>query len=86
MIWTEILESGKMGGGEYDLDLAQMRNMPLMQRAIKHRMYGKVQDVFDKTASFYTATKYFLSKKLILRAKVVFWVKKIGWFYFRGRQ
>ncbi len=86
VIWTEILESGKMGGGEYDLDLAQMRNMPLMQRAIKHRMYGKVQDVFDKTASFYTATKYFLSKKLILRAKVVFWVKKIGWFYFRGRQ
>ncbi len=85
-VWNEIAASGKINCGEYDLDLAQMRNKPLMQRALKPRMYDKVQKVFDETGSFSEAAKCFMSRKLVLKAWLVFWVKKLGWFYFRKRQ
>lgn len=85
-IWDEVRQSGRVTCGEYDLDLAQMRNMPLMQRARKPEMYEAVQRVFDETKSFAEASRCFLSWKMILRARIIFWVKKIGWFYFRKRQ
>lgn len=85
-VWDEVRATGSISCGEYDLDLAQMRNMPLMQRAIMPGMYKKVQRVFDETGSFSAASKYFMSCKMVWKAKIIFWVKKFGWFYFRKRQ
>ena len=86
LVWDEIVESKRVAASAYDIDLAQMRNMPLMQRAIKPAMYDEVQKTFDATGSFSAAAKCFMSRKLVWRAKMVFGVKKIGWFYFRKRQ
>ena len=82
-IWDEILKDGKIAGGLYDLDLAQMRNMPLQQRARKPKQYEEFNRVFDETHSFEKAAKSFLSWKLTFRASLTYWVKKMGWFYFR---
>ena len=85
-VWKDIAVADKVTFGEYDIDLAQMRNMPLMQRAIKPRMYEKVQRTFNETGSFSQAAECFMSRKLIWRAKLIFWIKKVGWFYFRRKQ
>lgn len=85
-IWKELLASGKVKGGAYDLDLAQMRNMPLMQRARKPAMYERFQKIFDETDSFAEAARCFLTRKLVLRATLVYWIKRLGWFYFRRHQ
>ncbi|MCQ2367465.1 MAG: polysaccharide pyruvyl transferase family protein [Kiritimatiellae bacterium] len=85
-IWKEVLASGKIKGGAYDLDLAQMRNMPLMQKAHKPRSYESFQRVFNETKSFNEAAKVFLTRKLLLKATIVYWVKKLGWFYFKHHQ
>ena len=84
--WNEIATTGRVAFGEYDVDLAQMRNKPLMQKVMKPRMYDKVQKTFNETGSFSAAAKCFMSRKLVWRAKLIFWVKKIGWFYFRRKQ
>lgn len=85
-IWDEILKGGKVAGGAYDLDLAQLRNMPLQQRARKPKQYEEFNRIFDETHSFEEAAKCFLSWKLIVRANLTYWVKKMGWFYFRRHQ
>lgn len=85
-IWKDVLASGKIKGGAYDLDLAQMRNMPLMQKAHKPRSYESFQRVFNETKSFNEAAKVFLTRKLLLKATIVYWVKKLGWFYFKHHQ
>lgn len=85
-IWDEILNGGKIAGGPYDLDLAQMRNMPLQQRARKPKQYEEFNRVFDEAHSFEKAARCFLSRKLLFRASLTYWVKKIGWFYFRRHQ
>jgi coenzyme F420-reducing hydrogenase beta subunit len=85
-VWNDIAVTGKVAFGEYDIDLAQMRNMPLMQGPTRPKMYDKVQNAFDTTGSFAAAAKCFMSWKLSWRANIVFWVKKIGWVYFRRKQ
>ena len=85
-IWEEVLKSGKVEGGAYDLDLAQMRNMPLQQKARKPKKYEEFNRIFDETHSFAVAAKCFMSRKLILKATLTYWVKKLGWFYFRRHQ
>lgn len=85
-VWNDIAASGKVAFGEYDIDLAQMRNMPLMQKAKKPRMYERVQKTFNETGSFAEASQCFMSRKLVWRTKLVFWIKRIGWFYFRRKQ
>lgn len=85
-IWKQVLESGKVKGGEYDLDLAQMRNMPLQQRALKPKCYEQFKRIFEETGSFAAAAKVFYSRRLIVKATIIYWVKKLGWFYFRRHQ
>ena len=85
-VWNEIAAKGTVAFREYDLDLAQMRNMPLMQRARKPAIYDMVKKVFDETGSFAEASKCFMTRKLVFKAWLTFWVKKIGWFYFRRKQ
>lgn len=85
-IWKDILASGTVKGGAYDLDLAQMRNMPLMQRPHKPECYRRFQQVFVQGRSFKEAAKVYMSRRLTAKASVTYWVKKLGWFYFRHRQ
>lgn len=85
-VWNDIVAAGKVASGKYDIDLAQMRNMALMQRPTRPKIYDKVQSTFDATGSFAAASKCFMSQKLLLKAILVFWIKKIGWLYFRRKQ
>ena len=85
-VWDRIQASGRVKGGAYDLDLAQLRNMPLQQHAHKPNSYDAFNKVFDETGSFAEASKVFLSRKMTLKATIVYWVKKLGWFYFRRYQ
>ena len=85
-IWEETLKGGKIAGGPYDLDLAQMRNQPLQQRVRKPKQYEAFNRVFAETHSFEKAAKSFMSWKLVFRASLTYWVKKMGWFYFRRHQ
>ena len=85
-IWDEVFKDGKVEGGVYDLDLAQMRNMPLQQKVRKPKNYDEFNRIFDESYSFAAAAKCFMSKKLIIKAIITYWVKKLGWFYFRRHQ
>lgn len=85
-IWKQVLESGIVRGGEYNLDLAQMRNMPLQQRASKPKCYEQFNRVFMETGSFASAAKVFYSRKMIVMAMITYWVRKFGWPYFRRHQ
>lgn len=85
-MWREIASTGKIAYGEYDIDLAQMRNESLMQRARKPMVYDEVQETFEETGSFGRAATFFMTRKFVWKAKVIFWTKKLGWFYFKHRQ
>lgn len=63
-----------------------MRNLPLMQKAHKPACYDRFQEIFEETGSFGEAAKTFLSFKFVFRTTLVYWVKKLGWFYLRHRQ
>lgn len=84
--WVRIHTEGRVKGGMYNLDLAQLRNMPLQQRAQKPNSYDRFNKIFDESGSFDAASKVFFSRKLTIKATLIYWVKKIGWFYFRKHQ
>ena len=71
---------------DYNLDLAQMRNEPLMARIKKPRLYERFQKEFSETKSFEQSAKLYLSRKMIFKAKIIYFIKKFGWFYFKGKQ
>ena len=61
--WHRVCENAEVEFHEYDLDLAQMRNHPLMMASSR---------VEKSRPLFY----YWL----------VYWVKRVGWFYWKGKQ
>lgn len=85
-IWRELVDAGKVKCRDYDLDLAQMRNMPLMQKTHRPGCYDAVQKMFDDTGSFAQISKFWMSRKARITSTVKYWVKKLGWFYFRRKQ
>lgn len=82
----ELLAGGELRGGIYDFDLAQLRNMPLQQRAQKSGFYVRFAESFESSGSFGEASKLYMTKKFRVRSILVYWVKKFGWFYFKHRQ
>ena len=72
-------------GGEYPLDLAEKRNMPLVQPAVG--LYRAAFDkIFAETGAFERASACYMTWRRCLKYRVFYWIKKLGWFYFRHHQ
>ena len=85
-IWKKLMSDGVLAGGEYDIDLAQSRNMALMHPPVKPGCRETFMKIFNETGSFDVAAKCYLSWKKALKYSLVYWVKRLGWFYFKHHQ
>lgn len=85
-LWKKLLSDNVFAGGEYDIDLAQSRNMALMHPAAKPGCREAFMKIFKETSSFETAAKCYLSWKKTLKYALVYWMKRVGWFYFKHHQ
>ena len=85
-LWKKLLSDNVFVGGEYDIDLAQSRNMALMHPPAKQGCCEVFTKIFKETGSFETAAKCYLSWKKTLKYALVYWVKRVGWFYFKYHQ
>ena len=85
-MWNELVSKDEIAYGKYELDLAQARNMPLMQVANRPSCYEDFRHVFDMTSDFTKAAESYLSAKKDIRNAFVYLIKRIGWFYFRRKQ
>jgi len=85
-LWKKLLSDNVFVGGEYDIDLAQSRNMALMHPPAKPRCREAFMNALHETGSFDEAAKCYLSWKKTLKYGLAYWVKRVGWFYFRHHQ
>ena len=85
-MWNRILTSDRIAGGSCDLDLAQSRNMALMHPPAKPRCYELFQQVFIETNSFSKAARCYLSPVKTVKYFLMYWIKRLGWFYFWRHQ
>ena len=85
-MWERVRGSGCVAGGAYDVDLAQCRNMALMHPPSKPRCHDAFMDRFKGTGSFSEAAKCYLSWKKDVKYAAIYWIKRLGWFYFRHHQ
>ena len=85
-LWKKLMSDKVFAGGEYDIDLAQSRNMALMHPPTKPSCHEAFINIFQETGSFDEAAKCYLSWKKTLKYAFVYWVKRFGWFYFRHHQ
>ena len=76
----------KAEGGAYDLALAEKNNASLMQPAGRPRCYEEFAQIFKDSGSFTLAANIFESQRNELKWRCVYWVKRIGWPYFRRHQ
>lgn len=85
-LWKKLMSADVFAGGEYDIDLAQSRNMALMHPPEKPRCRDAFMKIFQETGSFAAAAECYLSLKKTLKYTFVYWVKRLGWFYFKHHQ
>jgi len=85
-LWKKLLSDNVFVGGEYDIDLAQSRNMALMHPAAKPGCREIFMKIFKGTGSFDAATRCYLSWKKNMKYTLVYWVKRVGWFYCKHHQ
>ena len=85
-IWERVLKAGRVNGGDYDIDLAQCRNMALMHPPAKPRCYDGFMACFEETHSFREAAKLYMNWKKTGRYALMYYVKRFGWFYFKHHQ
>lgn len=85
-LWKKLMSDDVFVGGEYDIDLAQSRNMALMYPPAKPGCREAFMKMFKETGSFDAAAKCYLSWKKTLKYSLVYWVKRLGWFYFKHHQ
>lgn len=85
-LWKKLMSDDVFVGGEYDIDLAQSRNMALMHPPAKPGCREAFMKMFKETGSFDAAAKCYLSWKKTLKYSLVYWVKRLGWFYFKHHQ
>lgn len=85
-IWDRVLGSGHINGGTYDINLAQARNMALMHPPSRPRCHDNFKARFKETGSFSEAAKCYLSWKRDAKYAAIYWIKRLGWFYFKHHQ
>ncbi len=81
-----VCESGECNCGDYDVELARMRNTPLMFPPVRGTAYNAFKREFERTGSLHTAAKTYFSTYTMIQAMVRYWVKRLGWFYFKRHQ
>lgn len=84
--WNRVLSGGQIAGGVYDVDLAQCRNMALMHPPAKPSCRDVFMREFTDSGSFAKASRCYLSWKKSLKYVLIYWVKRLGWFYFKCHQ
>jgi coenzyme F420-reducing hydrogenase beta subunit len=72
--------------GEYDVELARLRNTPLMVPAVRSDCCLKFNEAFTKTGSFDMAAKVYFTKSMQIKGVIRWWIKKMGWFYLKRHQ
>ena len=86
VMWECVRGSGCVSGGAYDVDLAQCRNMALMHPPSKPKCHDAFMERFKDTESFSEAAKCYLSWKKDVKYTAIYWIKRLGWFYFKHHQ
>ena len=76
----------RLPGGLYPLELAEKRNAALMQPAVRSCFEARFSEVFAATMDFGRAAACFMTSRRRMKYWIVYWVKKIGWFYFKHHQ
>lgn len=85
--WQAIAKTGRVAGGDYDLALAQRRNMPLMMNAYADPLLRECfRQRFEETGSFAQAARCFLTPKTRVCATLKRTVKFLFWPVLRSRQ
>lgn len=84
--WNDVQVSTSLSGGIYDVELARLRNMPLMEPAVKPLCARLFARIFKTTGSFEQAAAIYATKKAWIRNGLVYLIKRYGWFYFRRHQ
>ena len=85
-LWKKLMSDDVFVGGEYDIDLAQSRNMTLMHPPAKPGCRETFMKIFKETGSLDASAKCYLSWKKTVKYTLVYWVKRLGWFYFKHHQ
>ena len=85
-MWRNVLTTRKILGGEYDIDQAQCRNMALMHPPAKPDYRNAFLKEFQSSGSFKIASMHYLSWRKTMKYALMYWVKRMGWFYFKHHQ
>lgn len=85
-LWNIVVAKRKLSGGEYDIDLAQVRNSALMHPPVKSSVSDAFFEMLKLTRSFSRASKVYCSPIKKYRYFLQYWIKFYFWFYFRRRQ
>lgn len=83
---VESLGIDKLPGGQYPLALAEMRNSALMQPAARGGFEARFDKAFAETGSFESAAACYMTGKRRFKYRLIYWVKRLGWFYFKHHQ
>lgn len=84
--WRDVQLTASLSGGVYDVELARLRNMPLMEPAVRPPCARSFARIFKATSSFEKAAATYATKRSWIRNGLVYLVKRYGWFYFRRHQ
>ena len=79
---NDARQNGRCFVGEYDFERAVATNTPLKKKS----PYDRRRERVLQSGSVYQGVYAALGKKHFIRGFIVWWVRKIGWFYFRGHQ
>ena len=85
-MWERVRGGGCVEGGPYDIDLAQCRNMALMHPPSRPKCHDAFMARLKETGSFSEAAKCYLSWKKDAKLAAIYWIKRLGWFYFKHHQ
>lgn len=77
---------GDFPGGDYSLEDAEKRNEPLMQPASMYEKAELFDEIFARTHSFAQASSVYNTRGRIVKYWIRYWVKRLGWFYFKHHQ
>lgn len=73
-------------GGVYPLELAEMRNAALMQPARRSGFELRFDETFTATRSFRNAASCYMTFPRCLKYWLIYWIKCLGWSYFKHHQ
>ena len=86
MIFEGVKSAKSCCYGVYDVNLARLRNLPLMMPAVKPIFYDKFKVCLETSGSFNTAAKTYFTKATRVKGLLRYWIKRLGWFYLRRHQ